>query len=440
MKLRPSWHFPNLPALLAVVLMLACSAAAEPLPLERAIRLALSHSTTTAIAHADLQRAIASYRELRNNRIPQLNAGSGIGWSYGYPLTIEGSAPSLVTVVAQSSVVNFAQNQYLGATKADIRAADLQDKDQRSAVIQDVALSYAELAKWEARLVRLQQDESQAQQVVQAVAERVHEGVDSAVDSNKAKLVLARVRLHRTEARGSADVLRHHLSDLTGLPVSAIEIDPDSMPALPPIRSQDDFQQQAVTSNATIKIADEHAFAQALRAKAEHRALLPSLDFSAQYALLATNFNNYTTYYTGIHPSNATIGVGIRVPLFNLTQRARIQGADLDALKAKKQADATREKVSEEILKLERAAEELEAARDVQQLEYELAQSGLEAVRTRIEAKTATLHEFADAQVQANERYLLYEDANFEYQRVRLNLLRSTGDLENWALPASPTR
>jgi len=443
MKLRlpPSWRFPNLPALFAIVLIYACSAAAEPLPLERAIRLALSHSTTTAITHADVQKAIASYRELRNNRIPQVNAGSGIGWSHGYPLTIEGQAPSILTVVAQSSVLNFAQNQYLGAAKADIRASDLQEKDKRNEVIQDVALSYAELAKWEARLVRLQQDESQAQQMAQAVAERVQEGVDSAVDSNKARLVLARVRLHRTEARGSVDVLRRHLSDLIGLPVLAIEIDPDSMPALPPVRSEDDVQERAVTSNPAIKIADEHAFAEALRASAEHRAMLPSLDFSAQYQLLATNFNNYTTFYADkIHPNNATIGVGIHIPLFNLSQRARAQAADFEALKAKKQAEATRDKVSEETLRLERAAEELEAARDVAQLEYELAQSGLEVARTRIDVKIGTLHELSDAQVQANERYLQYQDANFEYQRARMNLLRATGDLENWALPASPSK
>jgi outer membrane protein TolC len=423
----------------AVVLMMAWSAAADPLPLDRAIRLALSHSTTTAITHADVQKAIASYRELRNVRIPQLTAGSGLGWSYGFPLAIEGSAPSLATVAAQSSILNFAQNQYLGAAKADIRAADLQDKDERTAVIQDVALSYAELAKWEARLVRLQQDESQAQQMVQAVAERVQEGVDSAVDSNKAKLVLARVRLHRTEARGSADVLRRHLSDLTGLPVSAIEIDPDSIPALPPVRSDDDSQEKAMTSNLGIKIAEQHAFGAGLRASAEHRAMLPSLDFSAQYARLST-FNNYDAYYRKFQPDNATIGVAIRIPLFNASQRARTQGADFEALKAKKQAEAVRNSVSEETLKLERAAEELAAARDVAQLEYELAQSGLEAARTRNQAANGTLHQLSDAQVQANERYLLYQDADFEYQRARMTLLRSTGDLENWALPASPAK
>jgi outer membrane protein TolC len=426
-------------ALSSAILLLATFTAAEPLPLDRAIRLALTHSTTTAIAEADVQRSIASYREMRNSVIPQLLVGSGLGYSYGFPLTIEGSAPSLVTAIAQSSVFNPAQHQYLGAAKADIHASELKSKDQHDAVIQDVAISYAELVKWEARLVRLQQDEAQARQVEKAVADRVQEGVDSAIDLNKAKLVAARVRLHRTEASGSADVLRRHLSDLTGLPVSAIELVPDSIPALPPVAADEDSAGKSQASSFTVKIADQHALAEAMRASAEHRAVYPTLDFSAQYARLST-FNNYQDFYKTFRPDNATIGVAIRIPLFNASQRARAQEADFAALSAKKQAEAVRNQVSEETLKLERAAEQLEAARDVAQLEYELAESSRQAADTRIQAQTGTYHELSDAQVQANERYLLYQDADFEYQRVRMNLLRATGDLEKWALPGGASK
>src|SRR5229473_5488280 len=199
-------------AVLVLLLTIATRGDLEPLPLERAIRLALAHSTVSAIANADVQRAFASYRGIRNNYLPQLVVGSGLGWSYGFPLSIEGSAPSLVNAVAQSTVFNPAQSQFLHAAKIEWHASEFQDKDQRNAVIQDVALTYAELAKWETRLQHLQQDEAQAQQMEQAVAERLQEGVDSAVDLNKAKLVAARVRLHRAEARGNADVLRRHLS------------------------------------------------------------------------------------------------------------------------------------------------------------------------------------------------------------------------------------
>src|SRR5882762_4952735 len=88
----------NLLALFAAVLMIATSGEAEPLPLERAIRLALAHSTASEIATADVQRAFASYHELRNDYLPQLVVGSGLGCSYGFRLSIEVPAPPLVNV------------------------------------------------------------------------------------------------------------------------------------------------------------------------------------------------------------------------------------------------------------------------------------------------------------------------------------------------------
>jgi outer membrane protein TolC len=437
LRLPPCLRSTNLLAFFAAVLMMiATRGHAEPLPLERAIRLALSHSTASAIANADVQRAFASYRELRNNYLPQLILGSGLGWSYGYPLSIEGSAPALVNAVAQSTVFNPAQRQFLNAAKTEWHASELQDKDQRNAIIQDVALTYAELAKWEARLQRLQQDEAQTQQMEQAVAERLHEGVDSAVDLNKAKLSAARVRLHRAEARGNADVLRRHLSTLTGLPVSSIELAPETIPSLPPVATEEDLSEKAIASSPAIKLAEQHSLAEAMRALGEHRALYPSVDFSAQYARFST-FNNYTRYFPPhtFQVDNATIGFALKIPLFSASQRARAEAAEAGALKAKKQAEAARNQVAEETLKLQRAAEQLEAAREVAELEYQLAQSGLEAAQTRVDAKTGTLHELADARVQAAERYLLFQDADFEYQRIRMNLLRATGDLEKWALP-----
>src|SRR5229473_4602681 len=423
-------------AVLVLLLTIATRGHAEPLPLDRAIRLALTHSTASAIANADVQRAFASYREVRNNYLPQIVVGSGLGWSYGYPLSIEGSAPALANAVAQSTVYNPAQRQFLNAAKTEWQASESQDKDQRNAVIQDVALTYAELAKWEARLVRLQQDEAQAQQMEKAVTERLQEGVDSAVDLNKAKLTAARVRFHRAEARGSADVLRRHLSTLTGLPVSSIELAPDTIPALPSVGSEEDLSEKAIASSPAIKFAEQHSLAEGMRASGEHRALYPSIDFSAQYARLST-INNYDVYYRAgsFQPDNATIGFALKIPLFSASQRERADAAEAQAHKAKKQAEAARNQVAEETLKLQRTAEQLEAAREVAQLEYQLAQSGLESAQTRVDAKTGSLHELADARVQAAERYLLFQDADFEYQRIRMNLLRATGDLEKWALP-----
>jgi outer membrane protein TolC len=420
----------------AAGLALSGSLSAQTLPLQRAIELALGHSTGSLAAHADVQRAFASYIEVRNNYIPQVGTGSGLGYSYGFPLTLEGSAPSIVNVAGQSTVFNPSQQQFMQAAKKEWGAAQFQEKDQRNAVIQDVAISYAELSKWETRLGRLQTAESQALDMEKAVGERLQEGVDSAIDLNKAKLATARVRLRIVEANGSADLLRRHLSNLTGLPLSSIKIEPASIPSLPAPSTDEDLAAKAQAASPLIKSAEQHALAQIFQAKGEHRALLPSVDFAAQYARLA-RYNNYDKFYLNYQPNNATIGVSIRFPFLNAPQRARAQAADAEAQKAKQQAEKARNQVSEDTAKLQRAVEQLAAAREVAQLEYELAQSTLDATQTRINAGTGTLHDLADARVQANERFLSFQDTDFEYQRARLNLMRATGDLENWALHAA---
>ena len=83
------------------------------------MELALTHSTTTAAANADEQRVIASYREARNQYIPQLVVGSGLGKSWGFPLSLEGSAPSILNVNSQSTIFNPATRDFVRAAKTD---------------------------------------------------------------------------------------------------------------------------------------------------------------------------------------------------------------------------------------------------------------------------------------------------------------------------------
>ena len=435
--------------ILAVVL-LPGSLLAEQVSLKRVVELALTHATGAAIAAADEQHASASYRELRNDYVPQFSTGAGLGYSYGFPLALEGSAPSLFNITSQSALLNPALRAFVHAAKVDSTVASLKTKDERNQIIQDAALSYAELAKWEQRLIKLQETEEASKKMQSAVAERVKEGVDNELDGTKARLSTARVRLRIAEARGAADVLREHLAKLTGLPAANIQTDPDSIPAPPAAPANEEPAKDAASSTPAVEAAVEHARAQYLRAQGEHKSLWPSIDFAGQYALLS-RFNNFQNYYIPSRPcvtplgeflcvassfqqNNATIGVSIRFPLFNASQRSRAQAADAEAVKATKQAEAARNQVSEETLRLQRSVTQMLAARDVAQLEYEIAQKSLTAVQTRMDTGTSTLRDLDDARSQASERFITLQDVTFELERSQLGVLRSTGELERWAL------
>jgi outer membrane protein TolC len=409
--------------------LIAVSAAAEPLPLKRAVELALTHATATGIAAADAQHAFSAYRESHNNYIPQLVVGSGLGKSWGFPLSLEGSAPSLINVNVQSALINPALQQFVAQNR--MGGSDDPEKIQRAQVMQDTVLSYAELNKWEQRIGKLRDEQVAASKLEQAMAERVKEGVESPLEQTKARLAAARVRLRAAEAQGSVDVLREHLAKLTGLNATTIETVQDSIPAIAPLAQDDDPVDRAVKNNPAIQAAEERARAQYLRARGEHRALLPSVDFAAQYARLA-QYNNYDQFFATFEANNATIGVVIRFPVFSSVQRAHAQAADAEAVKSKRQAEAAKNQVSEETLKQQRAVPQMEAAQEVAQLEYEVAQSNLESVQTRMDAGTATLKDVADSRGQVTERYITLQDTTFELQRAHIGLLRSTGELEKW--------
>jgi outer membrane protein TolC len=421
--------------LLLLLLLLPTSLRAEPVTLKHAVELALKHATTSGIAAADEQRAFASYRELHNSYIPQVTAGAGLGWSYGFPLSLEGAAPSLFNISAQSPLYHFELKDFLGAARAETAGASLHNKDQRNQVIQDTVLSYAELQKWEQRLARLRETEADEQKMQAAVAQRVKEGIDSELENTRARLSAARVHLRVTEAEGAADVLRERLSKLTGLPASGIQTENDSLPALP-AASDPDAASKAADSNPGVQAAVEHARAQYLRARGEHKLWMPSLDFAAQYAVLS-RFNNFQNFFQpgSFVRNNATVGGVIRFPFLNLSQRSHAEVADAEATKAQKQAEAARNQVSEETLRLQHGVSQMQAARDVAQLEFEIAQKTLDAVQTRMDSGgTVTLHDLDDARAQASERFISLQDVTFELERAQVGLMRATGDLEGWAL------
>ena len=424
---------------LAVLVLPPGSLLAEPVTLHHAVELALQHATGISIAAADEQHASASYRELRNSYIPQLNAGAGIGWSDGFPLSLEGGAPSLFNVNAQSALINPALKDFIRAAQSDVVVSTLRTKDQRNQVIQETVLSYAELAKWEQRLSRLRETLAAAEQTETAVAQRVKEGIDSEIDGSKARLSVARLRLRLAEAAGSADVLRAHLSKLTGLPSASLEIEPDSVPVLPVVKQEAEAEEDSIAKAAdaspVVQAAVEHARAQYLRVKGEHRSLWPSIDFAAQYANIAT-YNNYQKYYQphSFQPNNATVGVALHLPFLNYAQHERVKEAESEARKATTQAQAARNQVSEETLRLQRSVTQMQAARDVAELEYEIAQKNVEATRTRMESSTANLHDLDNARSQASECLITLQNVTFELERSQVALMRATGDLETWAL------
>jgi outer membrane protein TolC len=159
---------------------------------------------------------------------------------------------------------------------------------------------------------------------------------------------------------------------------------------------------------------------------------MPSVDFAGQYAMLA-RYNNYDQYYRHFQRNNASIGVNIRFPFFNASQRAAAEAADAEAIAAEKQVDEAKNQVAENALKAQRSLAQLAAAADVAHLEYEVANTGVSAAQDKLDTGNATARDVENAKLDATDRYAGYLDAQLEMEKAQMQLMRMTGEIYAWA-------
>jgi outer membrane protein TolC len=419
----------NVRGLLLLVVCLSSLGWTEQLSFKRAIELALRNSTASVIADADEKKARAGYVEMKDQFLPQVTLGSGIAYSHGFPLSLEGSAPAIINLNSTQYLVNFAGRDFLKAAKTEWGAAQKSTQDKRAQVILDTALTYAELDKFSSSLKIMEQQQQAAQRAEQVANDRFRAGLDPETEFTKARLNSARVRMAAANARGNADLLRLKLSQLTGLPAENIETVTETIPQLPETPAA--VSKQQIENHPAVQSANEVAQGRELRAKAEHRLKLPTIDLAGQYALLS-RYNNYDDFFKKFERHNVTLGLVIRFPFLNFAQDARAAAADAEALRAKKEAETAKGQVASETLKLQRTVEQLAAARDVAKYEYQLASSDASAARTRVEAGQATLRDQENARLAEQQKYSAFIDAQFELERAQMTLMRQTGEIERW--------
>jgi outer membrane protein TolC len=419
--------------LLVSLINLRAQDQSKPLSFRAAIELALRNSAASAISQADWDRALATIKQSRDVYIPQVTVGAALGYSNGFPLSLENAAPSVFNVNMQGYLFNLAQRDYIRAAKSDAETTAAHNVDRRNELIMEVALDYIQLDILESSLsIQTEQSDASAK-LEDTVLQRVEAGLDSQVELKRAKLVVARTRLDIAQTHTAADELRRRLSQLTGLPESAIQTSTESIPQLPTVSQDDDLASEAVANNPTVKQAFSIANTKDFKAAAEHKLLYPSLDLAGQYAVLA-RFNNYNEFFLRFQRNNLSIGGVIRFPIFNRPQKDAANVARFDAFKARQEARNVKEQVNAETLRMQRSIQQLMAARDVAQLEHQISQSDIDTAHEKIEAGSGSLKDEENARVLEHEHYTSYLSATFDLDKAQVQLLRQIGELENWAL------
>jgi outer membrane protein TolC len=411
---------------------LAIPAMAEPVPFQRVIELALQNHGMVAIAIAEQRKSEHTLREANGTFLPAVTLGSGLGYSYGVPLSIEGSAPSIFNVTSQQLLFNMPQRTLVKALRMETAAAASNVNDKREAVILEAALAYIELDSALRDLKSLETEQKSAERVIYISSERLKEGIDSQLDLKRSQLSAARVKLRTAQVMSNVDLLRERLSTITGLSAASLETVSESIPKPQEISQEADYTSAALDRSPSVRMAEQRAKAAELRAQAEAKGKLPTIDLASQYAMLA-RFNNYDEFYRKYSRNNYSIGISLRFPVLSFTQGPRIDAANEDAVKAKRELDGVRAQVKEQTLKLQRSLRQLSAAAEVARLDYEVADASAGTVEVKLQSGEASSREIEQARIETGEKFLSYQEASLEYLRAHLQLLRMIGELQKWA-------
>lgn len=406
------------------------AAAVHSLTLRQAIELALQQNPDLALARLEERRAQQEVQIARAPFVPTVVAGSGLAWSSGFPMSIEGATPSVMQARVIADVFNRPQSYRIAAARENQRGAVLETQAKQEQVALRAAMLFLELERAGRLSVAVQRQMESLQKVAELIQVRVSEGRELPLEAKRAALAVARVRQRALTLEHQRRNLELDLALALGLPaedqVRLVE-EQRTWPTMPP--SAEAAAEAALRHDRELRALEARLLAKGLEARAERAARLPRLELVAQYGLLA-RFNNYEEFFRKFERHNGQLGVSFQIPLFvGSTVEARAGRVETEAAALRLQIRSRRERVAAEARRLYQAVAEAEAAREVARLDLEVAREQVSVLLAQLKEGRASLRQLEEARYQENDKWIALYDAEYACEAARLELLAHSGGL-----------
>jgi outer membrane protein TolC len=164
------------------------------LTLKQAVDTALKQNPEIILARLDEQKAALGVTVAKDPFIPRVVVGSGLAQSWGFPLSIEGSAPSIIRAQAIMSVYNRSYSYLVAQAKENARTATIDQNAKRDDIAFRTASAYLDILRARQALDMLRRQAESLQRVQETVAMRVTEGRELPVEGKRAEFNLSRSR------------------------------------------------------------------------------------------------------------------------------------------------------------------------------------------------------------------------------------------------------
>ncbi len=412
--------------------MLAAGLQAEVhfLTLRQAVELAMKQNPDIMLSRLEEQKAIQGVRVARDPFAPRITVGSGLAYSSGFPLSIEGSAPSVVQAYAKQFIFNRQQSYLVAQAKEEAHGAGIATAERRDEVAFRTASLFldAERAARTTAMARKQADS--LDKVLQSVQAQMKESRALPIEGKKAMLNLARAR--QTAESLEADQEFAEISLATVLGFSAEDrVRPSEegrkAPEMP--ASEEAATESAIQFNKELRRLESSIVAKGLQIRGDRATRLPRVDLVAQYGLFAM-FNHYEDYFRTFQRNNGELGLSFQLPV--------LPGPGIGALTEQRNAEVahlrvemnnTRNNVIATVRKTYRDIAKAESAREVARLDLDVAREQVSINLALLQEGRASMSNVEEARALEDNKWIAFFDAEYSLEKARWNLARQTGDL-----------
>lgn len=400
------------------------------LTLRQAVDLGLKQNPDVALARLDELKASLAVGVARDPFGPHIYLGSGLAKNSGFPMSIDGAAPSVVQARASQAIYNRQQRLLVEQAKENVRGAGVVSAAKRDEIVYRVASFYLDAARLlRSGEVAARQTGEQAK-VEEFVRARVAEGRELPLESRKAAVNSAQARRRKERLEADLEYVERSLAVLLGLPaedrVRAAE-EPPAPVTVP--ASEDAAVESALKSSQELRRLESAIQAKRIEERSQRAARLPRVDLVAQYGLFA-KYNNYEDYFRAFQRHNGQLGVSVQVPVFAGTAVAALAArAETEASHLRTELVAARGRVA---LDARRGFQEIQQARnasEVARLDLDLAREQLSVTLALMQEGRASLRQVEESRFAENEKWIAFYDAQSGLERAKLDLARQTGEL-----------
>ena len=408
----------------------AVQAETHVLTLRQAVLKALEQNPEIAMAKLDTLRATQAIRLANEPFYPRAGAGSGLAWSSGFPLSIDGSAPAAVQVKISESLFNRPQTYAVLQAREEARGAELAVQDKRGEVAFRVATLFIDADRAARQTEILRAQSTSLEKVLATVRARAEEGRELPVAVQEANVDLLRVKQRELVLEADAEYAQRNVALVLGYPAGDAVRPAEEERAQPAgAQPENESLAAAFASSAELKRLASAIEAKNLNIKAERARRLPQVDLVAQYALL-TRYSHYDEFFSTFRRHNAQLGASFQIPLFMSGGiEAAVGQVETEQRKLRAEMEAARNRIALAVHNAHQEVTKNEGATGLAQAELELARTRVSVVLAQMAEGRATLRQVEELRVNENEKWMAFLDARFNAERARLNLLHQTGGL-----------